>query len=37
MIKDYGRGLIIGDTSTFGKGTVQSIVPIQNQLASPRE
>ncbi len=29
VIKDYSRGLIIGDTSTFGKGTVQSIVPIQ--------
>ena len=28
VIKDYGRGLIIGDSSTFGKGTVQSIVPI---------
>ena len=28
VIKDYGRGLIIGDTSTFGKGTVQSIQPI---------
>ena len=30
MIKDYSRGLIIGDSSTFGKGTVQSIVPIQS-------
>jgi carboxyl-terminal processing protease len=30
VIKDYGRGLIIGDASTFGKGTVQSIVPIQD-------
>jgi carboxyl-terminal processing protease len=28
VIKDYGRGLIIGDSSTFGKGTVQSIVSI---------
>ncbi len=28
VIKDYGRGLIIGDSSTFGKGTVQSIVMI---------
>ena len=25
VIKDYGRGLIVGDSSTFGKGTVQSI------------
>ena len=32
VIKDYGRGLIIGDISTFGKGTVQSIVPINEQL-----
>src|SRR5262249_40445229 len=30
VIKDYGRGLIIGDASTFGKGTVQSIMPIQD-------
>jgi carboxyl-terminal processing protease len=28
VIKDYDRGLIIGDSSTFGKGTVQSIVQI---------
>jgi carboxyl-terminal processing protease len=32
VIKDYGRGLIIGDSSTFGKGTVQSIVPIQDHV-----
>ena len=30
VIKDYGRGLIIGDSSTFGKGTVQSIMPIRD-------
>jgi len=28
VIKDYGRGLVVGDASTFGKGTVQSIVQI---------
>ncbi len=28
VIKDYGRGLIIGDSSTFGKGTVQSIIAL---------
>ena len=33
VIKDYGRGLIIGDVSTFGKGTVQSIMPINERLA----
>lgn len=32
VIKDYGRGLIIGESSTFGKGTVQSIVPINEHL-----
>ncbi len=32
VIKDYGRGLIIGGANTFGKGTVQSIVPINEQL-----
>lgn len=32
VIKDYGRGLIIGDRSTYGKGTVQSIVSLNDQL-----
>jgi carboxyl-terminal processing protease len=27
-LQDYGRALIVGDTSTFGKGTVQSIMPL---------
>ncbi len=27
-LQDYGRGLVVGDTSTFGKGTVQTIVPL---------
>jgi carboxyl-terminal processing protease len=27
-LQDYGRAVIVGDTSTFGKGTVQSILPI---------
>ena len=36
VIKDYGRGLIIGDSSTFGKGTVQSIVPIGEPCPPPR-
>ncbi len=34
VIKDYGRGLIIGDASTFGKGTVQSIVSINDHFRS---
>ncbi|HWE40832.1 MAG TPA: carboxy terminal-processing peptidase [Isosphaeraceae bacterium] len=32
VIKDYRRGLIIGDSSTFGKGTVQSIVVLNERL-----
>ena len=28
-LQDYGRALIVGDSSTFGKGTVQDIVPLR--------
>jgi carboxyl-terminal processing protease len=31
-IQDYHRGLIIGDTSTHGKGTVQSLLDLGSQL-----
>ena len=27
-LQDYGRALVVGDESTFGKGTVQIIVPL---------
>ena len=27
-LQDYGRGLVVGDSSTFGKGTVQSVLPL---------
>jgi carboxyl-terminal processing protease len=27
-LQDYGRAVLVGDTATFGKGTVQSIVPL---------
>ena len=27
-IQDYGRGLVIGSTSTYGKGTVQRQIPL---------
>jgi len=27
-LQDYDRAIIVGDSSTFGKGTVQSIVPL---------
>jgi carboxyl-terminal processing protease len=33
VIKDYARGLIVGDASTFGKGTVQSIMPLNEQIS----
>jgi carboxyl-terminal processing protease len=29
-LQDYGRALIVGDKSTFGKGTVQTVVPLAN-------
>jgi carboxyl-terminal processing protease len=31
-IQDYGRGLIVGDRATHGKGTVQSLVDLGQQL-----
>ena len=27
-LQDYGRALVVGDSSTFGKGTVQNILPL---------
>jgi carboxyl-terminal processing protease len=27
-LQDYGRGVVVGDSSTFGKGTVQTLVPL---------
>jgi carboxyl-terminal processing protease len=27
-LQDYGRGVVVGDSSTFGKGTVQSILGL---------
>ncbi|MCA9007734.1 MAG: carboxy terminal-processing peptidase, partial [Planctomycetaceae bacterium] len=30
----YKRGLIIGDTTTHGKGTVQNVMPVSNQMFS---
>jgi carboxyl-terminal processing protease len=31
-IQDYQRGLVVGDTTTHGKGTVQSLVELGNAL-----
>src|SRR5439155_12332787 len=32
-LQDYGRALIVGDSSTHGKGTVQALVDLGNQVA----
>ncbi len=34
---DYGRALIVGDDKTWGKGTVQSIVPMVHVLGSAKD
>ncbi|MDA1165463.1 MAG: carboxy terminal-processing peptidase [Planctomycetota bacterium] len=31
-IKDYGRGIVIGDETTHGKGTVQNVMPVSSQM-----
>ncbi len=40
-IQDYKRGIVIGSTSTYGKGTVQRNIPLnpesENQLFSDKE
>ena len=33
-LQDYGRAVIVGDTATFGKGTVQTIVPLAKVMRS---
>jgi len=32
-LQDYGRALLVGDSATHGKGTVQSLVELQPMLA----
>lgn len=32
VIQDYGRGLVLGDSSSYGKGTVQSLIPLNEQI-----
>lgn len=34
VIKDYRRGIIVGDTTTHGKGTVQNVMPVKNGFLS---
>jgi carboxyl-terminal processing protease len=31
-MQDYGRGVVVGDKSTFGKGTVQSVLELVDYL-----
>ena len=31
-IQDYGRGIIVGDPQTHGKGTVQSLLPLGREM-----
>lgn len=31
-IKDYNRGIIVGDSNTYGKGTVQTIYPLNKMF-----
>jgi carboxyl-terminal processing protease len=33
-LQDYGRALIVGDSSTHGKGTVQSVNPLRPYLSA---
>lgn len=35
-VQDYRRGLVVGAPATFGKGTVQSIVPLGDEAAGPK-
>lgn len=34
-IQDYKRGIVIGSSSTFGKGTVQRTIPLSPESESP--
>ncbi len=33
VIKDYSRGIIVGDATTHGKGTVQNVMPVTSAMA----
>ncbi|HLJ94964.1 MAG TPA: carboxy terminal-processing peptidase [Gemmataceae bacterium] len=35
-LQDYGRALIVGDSSTHGKGTVQALLDLGSQIAGNR-
>jgi carboxyl-terminal processing protease len=36
-VQDYGRGLVVGDTSTHGKGTVQTMLNLLEILMQTRD
>ena len=36
-LQDYGRGIIVGDTTTHGKGTVQSLLDLNQIVANIRD
>ena len=36
-LKDYNRAMIVGPTQTFGKGTVQRVIPLSAALRLPGE
>ena len=33
-LQDYGRAIVVGDRATFGKGTVQKIFPLPNEMGA---
>ncbi|HWB59126.1 MAG TPA: carboxy terminal-processing peptidase [Chthoniobacteraceae bacterium] len=33
-LQDYGRAVVVGDETTFGKGTVQTVIPIARAIPS---
>jgi carboxyl-terminal processing protease len=35
-LQDYGRALVVGDASTFGKGTVQNVLPLARVMDQAR-
>ncbi len=35
-LQDYGRALIVGDTSTYGKGTVQTVIDLGDQIRAEK-
>jgi carboxyl-terminal processing protease len=36
-LQDYGRALIVGDSTTHGKGSVQAVIDLANQLPPGRQ